>query len=63
MVKSGSGWVRSTVVSAISSTGFNLDIIDKWPEFSFFVLVVLMIIGGCAGATASGIKINGLLSL
>lgn len=50
-----------TVVSAISSSGFNLSAIDKWPEFSYFTLIVLMIIGGCAGATASGIKVNRLV--
>ncbi|MFH1126696.1 MAG: TrkH family potassium uptake protein [archaeon] len=47
-----------TVVSAISSTGFNLDDIALWPHFSSFALIILMLVGGCAGATASGIKIN-----
>lgn len=47
-----------TVVSAISSTGYNIDTISGWPDFPLFTLIVLMLIGGCAGATASGIKIN-----
>lgn len=50
-----------TVVSAASSTGFNLDSIGTWHGFSYFVLIVLMIIGGDSGATASGIKINRVL--
>lgn len=47
-----------TAVSAISSTGYNLDTIGNWPDFSFFVLIILMLVGGCAGSTVSGIKIN-----
>ncbi|MCK4429552.1 MAG: TrkH family potassium uptake protein [Candidatus Aenigmarchaeota archaeon] len=47
-----------TIVSAISSTGYNLNAISEWSAFSFFVLIILMLIGGGAGATASGIKIN-----
>lgn len=50
-----------TVVSAISSSGFNLDAIDAWPAFSLFAIILLMLVGGCAGATASGIKINRLV--
>lgn len=47
-----------TTVSAISSTGFNVDEITMWPDLSLFVIIVLMLVGGSAGATASGIKIN-----
>ncbi|MBU4246273.1 MAG: TrkH family potassium uptake protein [Nanoarchaeota archaeon] len=50
-----------TVVSAASSTGFNLDSISAWHGFSYFALIILMIVGGNAGATASGIKINRVL--
>ncbi len=47
-----------TVVSAVSSTGYNLDTVGMWSDFSIFVLIVLMLVGGCAGSTVSGIKIN-----
>ncbi|MCK4968186.1 MAG: TrkH family potassium uptake protein [Candidatus Aenigmarchaeota archaeon] len=50
-----------TVVSAISSAGFNLDNLAIWPSFSFLILIVLMIIGGGAGSTSSGIKLNRLV--
>lgn len=47
-----------TVVSAASSTGYTLDVINAWPTYSLFVLIIVMLIGGDAGATAGGIKIN-----
>ncbi|MCK5698782.1 MAG: TrkH family potassium uptake protein [Candidatus Aenigmarchaeota archaeon] len=50
-----------TVVSAVSSTGYNLDTVGMWPDFSIFVLIVLMLVGGCAGSTVSGIKINRII--
>jgi len=50
-----------TVVSAVSSTGYNLDTVGMWPDFSVFVLIILMVVGGCAGATASGIKLNRII--
>ncbi len=50
-----------TVVSAVSSTGYNLNTVGMWPDFSIFALIVLMLVGGCAGATTSGIKINRII--
>lgn len=47
-----------TIVSAASSTGYNLDAIDAWPAFSLFALIIVMLIGGGAGSTAGGMKIN-----
>lgn len=44
------------VVSIISTTGFGSADFDVWPHFSRLALVSLMIIGGCAGSTAGGIK-------
>ncbi|MEE2663152.1 MAG: TrkH family potassium uptake protein [Myxococcota bacterium] len=49
------------VVSLLSTTGFVTADFDHWPEFSRTVLVLLMIIGGCAGSTAGGAKIIRLI--
>ena len=45
------------VVSAISTTGFSYSAVWDWPNFSVFVMVILMLIGGCVGSTSGGIKI------
>ncbi len=45
------------VVSIITTTGFGTADFDQWPDFCRFVLVGIMIIGGCAGSTAGGSKV------
>ncbi|MCL6635824.1 MAG: TrkH family potassium uptake protein, partial [Peptococcaceae bacterium] len=45
-----------TVSSIITTTGFVTADFDRWPEFSKFVLLVLMFIGGCAGSTGGAVK-------
>lgn len=45
-------------VTSISSTsGFANADFDLWPSFSKFILLILMLIGGCAGSTGGGIKV------
>lgn len=47
-------------VSVITTTGFGINPeadFDMWPDFSRFLLVGIMLIGGCAGSTAGGSKI------
>ncbi len=44
------------VVSFATTTGSYNDSIQDWPRFAWFVLFVLMFIGGCAGSTAGGLK-------
>ena len=44
-------------VSAITTTGFGTTDLSKWSDFSKFILIVLMIIGGCFGSTAGAIKL------
>ncbi|MCH5184457.1 MAG: TrkH family potassium uptake protein, partial [Oscillospiraceae bacterium] len=47
------------VTTIMSTTGFattNYDLF--WPDLSKTILVVLMIIGGCAGSTAGGLKVS-----
>ncbi|MCL2046063.1 MAG: TrkH family potassium uptake protein [Oscillospiraceae bacterium] len=40
-----------------SSTAFHLTDYNLWPEFSKVILMILLVIGGCAGSTASGLKV------
>ena len=46
------------VVSIGSTTGFCVSDYDQWPLFSKMLLMVMMLVGGCAGSTAGGIKMN-----
>ncbi|MBU2512947.1 TrkH family potassium uptake protein [bacterium] len=45
-----------TVASIITTTGFATANYELWPVFGHFILLFLMIMGGCAGSTAGGIK-------
>ncbi len=49
------------VVSISSTTGFALTDYDRFPLFSRMLLILLMLIGGCAGSTAGGLKMNRVL--
>ena len=52
------------VCSIISTTGFaTTDWGSLWPNFSHFVLVLLMFCGACAGSTGGGIKCSRVLIL
>lgn len=50
--------VAFQVASIITTTGFSTTDFNKWPEFSKFILVILMFVGACAGSTGGGIKIS-----
>jgi len=45
------------VVTAITTTGFTLDDPAAWTPARQTVALVLMILGGCAGSTAGGLKV------
>lgn len=45
------------VASCISTTGFVTANFDAWSEAAKYVLLLTMIIGGCAGATCGGLKV------
>ncbi|MDH7593944.1 MAG: TrkH family potassium uptake protein [Methanomicrobiales archaeon] len=45
-------------VSAITSTGFQNASIHPWPRVTVIIIIMIMLIGGCAGSTAGGIKVN-----
>lgn len=51
------------VASIISSTGFAIDDFNKWSEFSKSILVLLMLIGACAGSTGGGFKVARVIIL
>lgn len=44
------------VSSIMTTTGFATTDFDLWPEFSKALLLMLMIIGACAGSTGGGMK-------
>ncbi len=52
-----------TVISIITTTGFSTANFDTWPALSKIVLLGLMVVGGCAGSTAGGLKNIRLLVL
>jgi len=45
------------VSSIITTTGYATEDFNLWPQFSRTLLVALMLIGGCAGSTAGGLKV------
>ena len=51
------------VSSIITTTGYATVDFNQWPVFSKTVLLILMIIGACAGSTGGGIKVSRLLIL
>ena len=63
------GWTEALkhaffqVGSIITTTGYSSTDFNLWPEFSKTILVILMIIGACAGSTAGGFKISRMMIL
>jgi len=51
------------VTTIVSTTGFATADFDKWPEFSKWILFLLMFVGACAGSTAGGMKLSRILIL
>ena len=45
------------VSSIITTTGYATEDFNLWPQFSRVLLLLLMMIGGCAGSTAGGLKV------
>ncbi|AQT66945.1 Trk system potassium uptake protein TrkG [Anaerohalosphaera lusitana] len=44
-------------VSIMTTTGYGTADFDRWPDFSRWLLVLLMFVGGCAGSTGGGLKV------
>jgi trk system potassium uptake protein len=51
------------VSAIITTTGYSTVDFQTWPEFSKFILLGLMFIGGSAGSTAGGMKVIRILIL
>ena len=51
------------VSSIITTTGYSSTDFNQWPEFSKFILVMLMFSGACAGSTGGGIKVSRLIMM
>lgn len=51
------------VSTLITSTGYATADFDKWPELSKGILIILMLMGACAGSTGGGIKMSRILIL
>lgn len=64
---SSKGWAASfressfMLVSIMSTTGFATHDANLWPHFSQLILMAVLVIGGCSGSTAGGIKVDRLL--
>lgn len=51
------------VTSIGSTTGMAMTDVDKWPEFSRALVILITCIGACAGSTGGGFKVSRLLIL
>ncbi len=49
--------------SIVTTTGFVTDDYEKWQPLCQFLLLTLMVIGGCTGSTAGGVKVSRFLLL
>jgi len=50
-----------TVATIITTTGFATTDFDLWPAFSKAIIMILMMMGACAGSTGGGFKVARLL--
>lgn len=48
------------IVSLMSTTGFATADANLWPQLSQLVLMLVIIVGGCSGSTAGGVKVDRL---
>ena len=44
------------VATAMTTTGYATTDFDLWPSFSKAILLILMVVGACAGSTGGGLK-------
>ena len=51
------------VASIITTTGFSTVDFNTWPDLSKAILLLLMIIGACAGSTGGGLKVSRVVML
>lgn len=51
------------VSSIVTTTGYSSTDFNLWPTMSKMIIVMLMVVGACAGSTGGGIKVSRLLVL
>lgn len=51
------------VASIITTTGFVTADFDLWPQFSKCIILLLMVVGACAGSTGGGMKVSRIILL
>ncbi len=51
------------VASIVSTTGFSTANFDLWPGLSKAILMLLMVVGACAGSTGGGLKVSRVMIL
>ncbi|MBQ6818649.1 MAG: TrkH family potassium uptake protein [Clostridia bacterium] len=51
------------VVTIVTTTGFSSTDFNQWPQLSRIILVLLMIVGACAGSTGGGLKCSRVMIL
>lgn len=51
------------VSSVISNAGFSIDDVNKWPELSKVIIIILTFIGAMAGSTGGGFKVSRIVIL
>lgn len=59
-------WIRRSVFTAVSlstTTGYGLIPERDWPVYTIPAISLIMIIGGCSGSTAGGMKVSRLIIL
>lgn len=49
------------VSSIITTTGYSSCNFDLWPTFSKMILLLLMVLGACAGSTGGGVKVSRMM--
>jgi trk system potassium uptake protein TrkH len=52
-----------TTISIISTTGYSTVDYELWPVGTHFILIAIMLVGGCAGSTSGGMKVSRLILL
>ena len=51
------------VVTVMTTTGFIVEDYDLWPEFTKFIIVILMFVGASGGSTGGGCKVSRFMIL
>lgn len=51
------------VISIMTTTGFSTTDFNLWPMFSKTILLIVLLIGGCAGSTSGGFKVSRVIIL